>query len=417
MRVAFVDLNFAWPPNGGADTDLYHVLSGLQDCRVEVKLFGLHELGATDRGRFDPDSLPFPAERISFARQDLSPETIVAPFVAGVDTFAPDVVFIQHGYALKPYLCLALAHHKTVARYYAHELACLRDPLRFLNGAPCPHDYLRTPDTCRACALAHHGTAIKRWNLETWLVDLLAAHAFDAAYHDVVLRSLETLDGIVVSNPYMAAHLEGFHRNITVLPGGVDVFRVAPQIPSPASGEKQIILATGRMDDPLKGLGVLLAAGEKLAHARADFEIHATHWDRTLSRDWFYALGWLTHEETLARYADASIVCVPSIWEEPFGLVAVEAMAHARPVVASNVGGLAGIVLPDETGLLVPPNDADALAAALGQLLDQRDHAREMGRAGRARAENCYHWPRVIAQHYMPLLERLTQQESPTRHG
>jgi glycosyltransferase involved in cell wall biosynthesis len=205
----------------------------------------------------------------------------------------------------------------------------------------------------------------------------------------------------------MASHLEGFHENITIAPGGVDVFHVAPEPPPAPSGAKQIILATGRLDDSLKGLDVLLAAGDMLSQSRNDFEIHATHWDRTLSKDRFRALGWLTHEETLAQYQRAAIVAVPSIWQEPFGLVAVEAMAHARPVVASKVGGLAEIVRDGETGLHVPPNDPRALAEALGTILDSPARAHALGQAGRLRAETCYHWPRVIEQHYLPLIERL----------
>ena len=55
------------------------------------------------------------------------------------------------------HLLLGLAHHKTISRYYAHELACLRDPLRFKDGAPCPNDYLNTPQVCRRCALKRRG--------------------------------------------------------------------------------------------------------------------------------------------------------------------------------------------------------------------------------------------------------------------
>ena len=58
------------------------------------------------------------------------------------------------------------------------------------------------------------------------------------------------------------------------------------------------------------------------------------------------------------------VVIVPSSRGEGFGLVAVEAMALQRPVVASAQGGLPEIVIPGETGLLVPPNDPQALADA-----------------------------------------------------
>ena len=81
------------------------------------------------------------------------------------------------------------------------------------------------------------------------------------------------------------------------------------------------------------------------------------------------------------------VVIVPSSRGEGFGLVAVEAMALSRPVVASAQGGLPEIVVPGETGLLVPPNDPQALADAVSKLLAEPDLARSMGAKGRERVE------------------------------
>ncbi|MBI3977515.1 MAG: glycosyltransferase [Chloroflexi bacterium] len=79
-----------------------------------------------------------------------------------------------------------------------------------------------------------------------------------------------------------------------------------------------------------------------------------------------------------------------SLDPEPFGLVVVEAMALARPVIAADAGGPREIVVPGETGLLVPPGDASALAAAIRTLLAQPDRGDAMGAAGRARAERLF---------------------------
>lgn len=89
--------------------------------------------------------------------------------------------------------------------------------------------------------------------------------------------------------------------------------------------------------------------------------------------------------ETMAA---SHAVVVPSSWVEAFGLVAVEAMAVGRCVVASHRGGLTEIVQDSVTGLLVPPDDPDALRAAMEGLT--RAKAQELGQAGRLRYESCF---------------------------
>jgi glycosyltransferase involved in cell wall biosynthesis len=97
--------------------------------------------------------------------------------------------------------------------------------------------------------------------------------------------------------------------------------------------------------------------------------------------------GLVPHDQVTASFTAAAVAVVPSRWAEPFGLVAVEAMAAATPVVASDVGGLADIVVPGVTGLRVPPGDPVALAGALDGLLADPGLRIRMGRAGRARAQ------------------------------
>ncbi len=97
----------------------------------------------------------------------------------------------------------------------------------------------------------------------------------------------------------------------------------------------------------------------------------------------------------LIRSADV-MVCTP--WYEPFGIVPLEAMACAVPVVASAVGGLTDTVVDRVTGWLVPPRDPAALAGALHALLAEPARRAAMGRAGLDRVRQWYTWPRVAAQ-------------------
>jgi glycosyltransferase involved in cell wall biosynthesis len=83
--------------------------------------------------------------------------------------------------------------------------------------------------------------------------------------------------------------------------------------------------------------------------------------------------------------AGAAVVVVPSMGEG-FGMVALEAMERARPVIAASIGGLGEIVRDGVTGMLVPPGEADPLAAAIVRVASDPVLARSMGEAGRSRA-------------------------------
>jgi len=104
-------------------------------------------------------------------------------------------------------------------------------------------------------------------------------------------------------------------------------------------------------------------------------------------------------------YARASIFCLPSHFD-PFPLVLMEAMASELPCVASAVCGIPEIVADGETGLLVPPDDAPRLAAALLRLLTDQEEARALGNAGRARIEQHLSWDRVV-ERMAPALDSL----------
>ena len=117
-------------------------------------------------------------------------------------------------------------------------------------------------------------------------------------------------------------------------------------------------------------------------------------------------LGAVSIDDVPAVIARATVVVVPSRYEEPFGLVAVEAGLAGRPVVATRVGGLPEVVDDDGNGLLVPPEDPAALTAALLTVLGDRELAVRLGTAGRARAEHDF----ALDQHvdaFEALFERL----------
>jgi glycogen synthase len=102
----------------------------------------------------------------------------------------------------------------------------------------------------------------------------------------------------------------------------------------------------------------------------------------------------LREDQAMELYTNASLFVCPSVYE-PFGIINLEAMACETPVVASAVGGIQEVVVPGETGLLVPPADPRALAEAINKLLRDRRLARKMGKAGRLRVEKYFSWASI----------------------
>jgi glycosyltransferase involved in cell wall biosynthesis len=93
--------------------------------------------------------------------------------------------------------------------------------------------------------------------------------------------------------------------------------------------------------------------------------------------------GWLSSDQLAEEFANASVVVVPSLWPEPFGLVGIEALAAGRPVVASATGGIGDWLDDGISGLCVKPGDVHELAGALNELLADPERQRTMGMAGR----------------------------------
>ena len=98
--------------------------------------------------------------------------------------------------------------------------------------------------------------------------------------------------------------------------------------------------------------------------------------------------GLVPESEKPSFFAAADIFVCPSVWNEPFGLTNLEAMAAGKAVVASRVGGIPEVVKDEKTGILVPPGDVDALSASILRLVKDPDARSKMGREGRAVAKS-----------------------------
>jgi glycosyltransferase involved in cell wall biosynthesis len=166
-------------------------------------------------------------------------------------------------------------------------------------------------------------------------------------------------------------------RDVRVVPGGVEI----PETVA-AADEPPHVLFVGRLSEE-KGVEELLAATRGLPRVIVgDGPLRARVPD---------AVGFVPPSALGGYYERAAVVVCPSR-REGYGVVAREAMAHGRPVVATAVGGLADAVEDGGTGLLVPPRDPAALRAALERLLADAELRRRLGAGARAAASRQFSW-------------------------
>jgi len=169
---------------------------------------------------------------------------------------------------------------------------------------------------------------------------------------------------------------------------GIEVDRMAKVEPWPTDGPT--ILFVGR-HEPRKGLRVLVEAvgtlsrpwrlwvagqGEETEELRA----------RTAGQPGVEWLGRISDHELARRLRGADVLCAPSLHGESFGVVLLEAMAAATPIVASDIPGYRRVARPDVDAVLVPVGDAPALASALDRVLSDRRLAARLVSSGGARA-------------------------------
>lgn len=230
-------------------------------------------------------------------------------------------------------------------------------------------------------------------------------------YNRVFLpRLLARTDRIVVTNPIYPSQsrwLDEKDPKIVCIPWGVDteVFRPVREMPE---GEELVLGFLSLLDTHhrYKGLDVLLQAVAALRREgipvrlrvggkgddQARYRQQAAELGITENVE---LLGFVPDAEIASFYGSCHVFALPSTdgRREGFGLVLLEAMACGRPVVTTPLVGVAGHL--EGAGVLVPPGDASALAAALRRLHEQREMLPEMGRQARRLVEERYTWERV----------------------
>jgi glycosyltransferase involved in cell wall biosynthesis len=254
--------------------------------------------------------------------------------------------------------------------------------------------------------------------------------------HRMVEKRIEKTDAVLCCSGHIRRCLldafPAMHGKSNVVFNGVNVDRFVPSRGPATDGKGDLrVLFVGRIS-PEKGVHLLVDAFAALA-ARfpnvyldlvggagslpAEFLVSLSRDPLVRGLEKFYKTDYLTevkrripaelhdrilfhgnvvHEELARIYGKAAVFVAPSL-SDAFPLTVVEAMAAGLPVVASRVGGIPEAVVEDETGLLVEPDNADALAATLSRVLMDSEMRRRMSAGARNRAAELYSW-RAISQ-------------------
>jgi len=382
LRIA-IGSNF-YPPavEGGAELALAHQAEGLAERghSIEVLAGRLHERG--ERHAVSREPGPIPVTRLDLYREDLSAEfdNHINPaadlaFARLLDRHGPDVVHLHNLAGLSVSMIHEAADRGLPVVMTLHDYwgLCARNTLVCRDGSLCAG-----PGAACARCLPPLGQAPPR-----------PAPIRNAE----MMAALGRVSLFLCPSRYLAWRFieAGIPpERIRVVPYGLDLSRYAgANLDETTVG--QPLLYLGYLG-PHKGLPVLLEAlalpgcEEIRLRVAGDGERRDEYRELSRSRGLdgrVEFLGAVPSREVPALLTGAGALVVPSVWPENAPVSITEAMAGARPVVASDIGGIPEQVMHGRTGLLFPPGDAEALAGALQELHEQPERAAGMGRAAR----------------------------------
>jgi glycosyltransferase involved in cell wall biosynthesis len=335
-------------------------------------------------GRYDRPGAPF--------HPPVPDPGVVARLTRIIAEARPDIVNAQ-GWIT--YSCLAVRLRRSfrlVVGVHDPGMACPRRTLLRYGHTACPGPRL---DACLRCAPGQYG-AVKGTALTLALRAVRPLHG--------------RADSWVANSQFTADASRG------VLPPGTEISVIPPASePPPPPGHRPgwlppdgYLLFVGALGRH-KGLNWLLDAHASGGIRRPLVVIGTERADTPAS--WPAGVTVRTgvsHEQVMEAWRHAGIGLVPSLWPEPFGLVAVEALRSGVPVVASRIGALPDIVDDGTTGFLVEPGNTAELLAAIRRLDADPALRRAMGTAGVARAEqfSAQTVARKYEEHYRGLLAR-----------
>lgn len=282
----------------------------------------------------------------------------------------PQIVH-AHNWIVHSYLPLARGSHSALAlSLHDYGLVCATRRLRRKNEV-CSGP---APVKCQVCAAEHYGVT-------KGLVAAFGTRSQESRLRrhvDVFLPVSSTVEELCRIRE---------EETSRVIPNFIGELPPAP-LGDPRLGElpdEPFILYFGDVTED-KGVWELVEAYGTLQDPPPLVLIGRCYIDELAQRPGVHVMGAWPHPLAIEALRRSLFSVAPSVWPEPFGLVALEAAAAGKPIVATAMGGLRDIVADDETGLLVPAEDRAALAAALQRLAGDPQLRERLGAAARRRA-------------------------------
>jgi glycosyltransferase involved in cell wall biosynthesis len=311
-----------------------------------------------------------------------------------IRAYKPDLAHLHNIYhQLSPSVLVALKEAKIPVVQTLHDYAYLSPSYGlFDHGAPCE----------RVKPRRYSAAVLHRCVKNSFLASALDAAAY--RYHAIAGLDERLTDRLIAPSEFVKKKFAEWGRGggkISVIPHFVDARFYEANLEPGA----EIVYMGGLSEE--KGIGTLVTAMERVPEVRlkvvgsGPMEKRLKEYIKTAGLKNVELAGAMSHHDALAAMAASRFVVVPSLSYETFGLTAIEAAALGKAVIASDIGALPENVINNETGLLVPPGDALALADAIRGLAKNEPQIRRMGYLGRERALKLYD----PADHYQKIME------------
>jgi len=390
MKILIYSHAFA-PQIGGVETYALHLARGLA-ARDAGKAARVTVVTQSVKKDFDDSAMPFAIVR--------------CPGIAHLRKLIreSDVVHLA-GPVIVPLSLALIARKPVVVEHHGYQASCPNGLLLYQpTKSACPNHYMRGEySACLSCNTAESGwlasvkmlmlTPLRRWLCRRVNVNLCiskhVASRLELPHSVVVYYGVpQTNENIVSADTVAPAQIAGpLNQSVKPTLSIAYVGRLVLEKDVPTIVEAVRLAQTTGYRVTLKIIG----DGPDLP--RIESAISAYTFDPPVSMT-----GYLLDEALSDALRDAAVVVIPTIMEETAGLAVMEQLDRGKPVIVSEIGGLAEVA--GDAGLKFPPGNATALAACLRRLIDEPDLLRELGVRAKNRAVAVFSLDRMIDEHY-----------------